>query len=237
MFTDLVTVPDGSVSMFPMKRALLILVVCGLMFSVSSSVNAQSEASQQLLQLQEAEVTRLATSTDQLRPLYEDGLIARVEFEKAEKELADAKTKVEETRVAITTAEKLAIEQKKAAELAKVNPLVKRTSMSLSRSSVVTRSTAGSWSLANLSNVQQFFSKTFGKALPISTIGQSATHNRMGWNHRDSVDVGLHPDSAEGRALMAHLQSSGIPFLAFRSAVPGVSTGPHIHIGAPSSRL
>ena len=236
MVINLVTVLESSVSMFAMKRACLILVVCGLMFSASNSVNAQSEASQQLLQLHEAEVTKLAASTDELRPLYEDGLIARVEFEKAEKELADAKAKVEETRLAITNAEKLAIERKKAAELAKVKPLVKRTSMSLG-GALVTRSTAGSWSLANLSSVQQFFSKTFGKALPISTIGQSATHNRLGWNHRNSVDVGVHPDSAEGRALMAHLQSSGIPFLAFRSAVPGVSTGPHIHIGAPSSRL
>jgi hypothetical protein len=59
----------------------------------------------------------------------------------------------------------------------------------------------------------------------------------MGWNHRNSVDVGLHPDSAEGSALIAYLQSAGIPFLAFRGAIPGVSTGPHIHIGSPSNRL
>ncbi|HEU0252255.1 MAG TPA: hypothetical protein VFR12_04430 [Pyrinomonadaceae bacterium] len=217
-----------------MKRVIFILVVCGAVVSVA---NAQSDASQQLLQLQEAEVEKLTASTEQLRPLYEDGLIARLEFEKAEKDLADAKAKVEDTRLTIANAEKLAAEQKKTAELAKSKSLVKATSMSLGRSSVVTRSTAGSWSLASLSSVQQFFSKTFGKALPISTIGQSATHNRMGWDHRNSVDVGIHPDSAEGRVLMAHLQSSGIPFLAFRSAIPGVSTGPHIHIGAPSHRL
>lgn len=215
-----------------MKRVLLILVVC---FLVANSVNAQSGASQELLQLQEAEVTKLTASTEDLRPLYEDGLIARVEFEKAEKELADAKAKVEETRLAIANAEKLAAEQKKAAALAKAKPLVKTTSMSLRPA--VTRSTSGSWSLASLSSVQQFFSKTFGKTLPISTIGQSATHNRMRWDHRHAVDVGLHPDSAEGKALVAYLQSSGIPFLAFRSAIPGVSTGPHIHIGAPSHRL
>ena len=135
----------------------------------------------------------------------------------------------------MANAEKLAVEQKKAAELAKIKPLVKTTSMSLRPA--VTRSTAGSWSLASLSSVQQFFSKTFGKALPISTIGQSATHNRMGWDHRHAVDVGIHPDSVQGKALVAYLQNSGIPFLAFRAAIPGVSTGPHIHIGAPSHRL
>ena len=214
-----------------MKRVVFILVLCGAMVSVA---NAQSETSQQLLQLQEAEVTRLTASTDQLRPLYEDGLIARLEFEKAEKDLADAKAKVEGTRLAIANAEKLAADQKKTAELAKATPPVKTL---VKTTSFVTRSTVGSWSLANLSSVQQFFSKTFGKALPVSTIGQSATHNRMGWDHRNSVDVGLHPDSAEGRALMSYLQSANIPFLAFRSAIAGVSTGPHIHIGAPSHRL
>jgi len=219
-----------------MKKAFLILV-CSVLFSVSHSVKAQSAASQDLLKLQEAEVERLTASAEQLRPLYEDGLIARREFEKAEKELEDAKAKVEETRAGIANAEKLAAAQKKAAELARIKPLVRTTSMSLGRAPAVTRSTSGSWSLANLASVQQFFSRSFGRALPISTIGQSATHNRMGWNHGNSVDVGLHPDSAEGRALMAHLQSSGIPFLAFRSAIPGVSTGPHIHIGAPSPRL
>jgi hypothetical protein len=223
-----------------MKRGFLIIVACGLILSGTTLINAQTQtqnSSEALLQLQEAEVERLAASTEQLRPLYEDGLIARLEFESVEKELAGAKARVEETRASIANAEKLAAEHKKAAELAKIKPLVKTTSLSLGRSAVVTRSTAGSWSLANLASIKQFFSNTFGKALLISTIGQSATHNRMGWDHRNSVDVGIHPDSAEGRALMAHLQGSGIPFLAFRAAIPGVSTGPHIHIGAPSHRL
>jgi hypothetical protein len=213
-----------------MKKAILLIILIG---SAGALAQAQSPT---LVQLEEAEVTRLTASTEQLRQLYSEGLIARVELEKAEKDLATAKAKVEETRAQIAAAEKLAAAQKKAAELAKVKTFVKPTSMSLNRTAVM-RSTSGSWSLANLSNVQQFFSKTFGRALPTSTIGQSATHNRMGWDHRHAVDVGLHPDSAEGRALISYLQSSGIPFLAFRSAIPGVSTGPHIHIGSPSHRI
>jgi hypothetical protein len=51
------------------------------------------------------------------------------------------------------------------------------------------------------------------------------------------MDVGLHPDSAEGRALIEFLRTEAIPFLAFRSAVPGVATGPHIHIGNRSPRI
>jgi hypothetical protein len=34
----------------------------------------------------------------------------------------------------------------------------------------------------------------------------------------------------EGRALIKFLRSEGIPFLAFRGPIPGVATGPHIHI-------
>ena len=220
-----------------MKKAILFAI---LIFSTGSLAHAQTaaveSASQQLLQSQEAEVTKLTTSTEQLRQLHSEGLISRAEVEKAESQLATAKASVEETRAQIAATEKLVAEQKRAAQLAKVKPLVKTTSMALNRTPVM-RSTSGSWSLASLSTVQQFFSNTFGRALPTSTIGQSATHNRMGWNHRHAVDVGLHPDSVEGRALIAFLQSSGIPFLAFRGAIPGVSTGPHIHIGQPSQRI
>jgi hypothetical protein len=51
------------------------------------------------------------------------------------------------------------------------------------------------------------------------------------------MDVAVHPDSAEGRALMAYLQSQGIPYTAFRAPLAGNATGAHIHIGSPSRRL
>ena len=203
-----------------MKKALL---TAALVIFASTGVSAQ-----------EPEVEKLTKNTELLRQLYSEGLIARIEVDKAEQELVAAKARVaEEARLADLKAEEL----KKAEEAAKVKTFVKPTLMPLNKTATVLRSTAGSWSIAGLSSVQQFFSKTFGKPLPTSTIGQSATHNRMRWNHTNAVDVGLHPDSTEGRALMAYLQSQGIPFLAFRGAIPGVSTGPHIHIGSPSHRL
>ena len=179
---------------------------------------------------QETEVEKLTKNTDLLRQLYSEGLIARIELEKAEQDLTAAKTRVEETKKAEELSKVQAQELAKAQQLAKIKTFVKPTSM-------ITRSTAGNWSIASLSTVQQFFSNTFRKPLPTSAVGQSATHNRMGWDHRNSVDVGLHPDSAEGRALIAYLQNAGIPYLAFRGTIPGVATGPHIHIGSPSHRL
>ena len=212
-----------------MKKILLLLAIVFLGSSVASA--------QSLLELEQAEVEKLTKSTDELRVLYSEGLIARMELEKAEQKLNAAKTRVEDTQKAQELAATQALALTRAQELAKAKPLIKPTLMPLSKTATVMRSTAGSFSIANLAPIQQFFSQSFGKPLPTSTIGQSATHNRMGWNHRNAVDVGLHPDSAEGRALITYLQTSGIPFLAFRGAIPGVSTGPHIHIGNPSNRL
>ena len=93
------------------------------------------------------------------------------------------------------------------------------------------------WSLSDAERVESFFLKKFGRPLPVTAYGQSGLHTRWGYDHRRSMDVGLHPDSAEGRALMVFLLREGIPFLGFRTAIPGVASAPHIHVGFPSRRL
>jgi len=95
----------------------------------------------------------------------------------------------------------------------------------------------GKWKLADATKVQDFFLAKFKKPLPMTAFGQSDLHTRWGWDHRNGMDVGLHPDSVEGRALMEFLRNESIPFLAFRGPVPGVATGPHIHIGNRSPRI
>ena len=95
----------------------------------------------------------------------------------------------------------------------------------------------GSWKISDAARVENFFLSKFGRKLPLSAFGQSDLHTRWGYDHRNGMDVGLHPDSIEGRGLIEFLRSEQIPFLAFRGAVPGVATGPHIHVGNPSRRL
>ena len=95
---------------------------------------------------------------------------------------------------------------------------------------------AQDWSLADARKVQNFFFTKFGRPLPTSAFGQSEIHDRWGLDHRQGMDVGLHPDSEEGIALVNFLRTEKIPFLVFRHAIPGVATGPHIHIGRPSHR-
>ena len=92
------------------------------------------------------------------------------------------------------------------------------------------------WSLAEATKVEKFFVTKFKKPLPTSAFGQSDLHTRWGLDHRNGMDVGLHPDSVEGRALIEFLRAESIPFLVFRGPIPGVATGPHIHIGNRSSR-
>ena len=92
------------------------------------------------------------------------------------------------------------------------------------------------WSLADATKVENFFVTKFGRPLPTTAFGQSDIHDRWGLDHRQGMDVGLHPDSPEGVALVDFLRTEKIPFLVFRHAIPGVATGPHIHIGLPSHR-
>ena len=54
--------------------------------------------------------------------------------------------------------------------------------------------------------------------------------------NEDKRWLALHPESAEGRSVLNYLRQAGIPFIAFRNAVPGAATGAHIHIGKPSPR-
>lgn len=96
---------------------------------------------------------------------------------------------------------------------------------------------SGRWKISDSTRVEDFFLSRFKRPLPLTAFGQSELHNRWGLDHRNSMDVGLHPDSVEGKALIKFLISEQIPFLAFRTSVPGVATGPHIHVGNGSHRM
>jgi len=93
------------------------------------------------------------------------------------------------------------------------------------------------WSIEQAEKIKDFFAGKFGHDLPISAMGQTETHDRLRFDHHDALDVALHPDSKEGRALIAYLRQMKFPFIGFRRKVTGAATGPHIHIGNPSHRL
>jgi hypothetical protein len=191
-----------------------------------------------LLALYEAEAERAAKRLTELETLYEQGLISRRALEEQRRAVAAARDKVETTKHQIADAEAqiaaalLEAEEAKteAARATSTRPLVKTTSL-------IRYGGASSWSISDAWKVQLFFQNRFGRPLPISAFGQSTVHDRWGLDHRNSLDVPIHPDSVEGQALMGFLRANGIPFLAFRTASPGAATGPHIHIGYPSHSL
>lgn len=90
---------------------------------------------------------------------------------------------------------------------------------------------------AQLRGISEAFAKRFSKPLPVSARGDTAVHRALGFDHRGRIDVAVDPDQAEGIWLRSQLRALGIPFIALRSFLSGRSTGPHIHIGPPSSPL
>lgn len=94
----------------------------------------------------------------------------------------------------------------------------------------------GQWD-ADILEIDAVYFEEFGTALPISAAGSTELHVSMGFDHTGRYDVAVHPDEIEGLYLMSLLEEWEIPYIAFRSAVPGQATGPHIHIGPPSLKV
>lgn len=200
-------------------------------------------SSTELLALQEKEVNTAAAKLVDLRMLVSEGLVAKAALEEDEQKLASLRAQLQATRKQIADSDNMIAEISAEEELSR-----KRTTTSVklvgkqygtfaTTATMLRYNGISGWSLGGLSDIQSFFTGRFGHSLPTSAVGQSSTHNRLRYDHRNAVDVALHPDSFEGQALISYLQQKGIPFLAFRAAIPGVATGPHIHIGSPSHRL
>ncbi|HEX7363515.1 MAG TPA: hypothetical protein VF283_23735 [Bryobacteraceae bacterium] len=95
----------------------------------------------------------------------------------------------------------------------------------------------GHFHLRELRSIRRAYYKEFDQRLPVTAVGETALHRRLGLNHRGRVDVGLNPDCPQGVWLRHYLEKRHIPYLAFRCAIKGAATAPHIHIGPESTRL
>ncbi|MBI1734618.1 MAG: hypothetical protein HYR51_05530 [Candidatus Rokubacteria bacterium] len=183
-----------------------------------------------LLRLQEADRDRAEAEVVRRRELAAQELIARRDVAEAEERAAWLAGAVDETRREMARAETLVVEARASLTIGPAPGQERRTA------DHVAYGGGGPWSLARLPALDRFFTERFGRPLPVSAYGQTRLHADMGFDHRHAVDVAVHPDTAEGRALVAYLKSERIPFIAFRAAQPGASTGAHVHIGEPSPR-
>jgi hypothetical protein len=189
---------------------------------------------QKLLMSYEREQSKIRAEVIQRRRLYQNGLISKAEVFEVEQSLVRALARIFELRRSL-------IEYDMAITEATLRDHLQRLPdsglNSFTESTHLTRFNGpAKWSLKNAPGIEEFYFQKFGRKLPITAFGQTATHKRLRFDHRDAMDVALHPDSMEGKALIHHLRESGIPFVAFRNPVAGASTGAHIHIGPPSPR-
>ncbi|HET9532572.1 MAG TPA: hypothetical protein VFQ92_19620 [Blastocatellia bacterium] len=202
-----------------------------------NAANQYKSSVESLIPIYEKALKTATETHEKRKELYAQGLVALRDLEASEQAIKEAEAQLEQARRQILESDHLIAEAKSEQEMAKKVVVPGRSAGVASTSALMRYNGTGGWSLTHAASVQGYFASKFGRQLPISAFGQSATHNRMGFDHRNSLDVALHPDSAEGRALIAYLRSKGIPYIAFRSAVPGAATGAHIHIGHPSRRL
>jgi hypothetical protein len=186
----------------------------------------------------ERNVAREEDQVAKLRQLFTEGLISKKDVDASETALGQAKDKVTEIHQSIANADSRIADTLLEAEaektLAKLKPIPRGGLIS---TAAMIRFNGGTgWMLSDAWKVQRFFLDAFKKPLPVAVFGQGSIHERWRLDHRNSMDVSLHPDGPEGQALLNYLRTNGIPFLAFRQAIPGTATGPHIHVGRPSHR-
>ena len=198
------------------------------------ATHAYKASLERLLAVRENELERARERAARTRDLVEQGMIARNELDASERAVAEARARVDETWneaivAASLIAKTLALDDVAARPLAPGREQV--------TAQLIRYRGARPWTLALTQTVRDFFTRVFGRALPVSAYGQTAVHDRLGFDHRNAIDVAVHPDTEEGRALMDWLRKAGLSFIAFRGAVAGAATGAHIHVGEPSRSL
>lgn len=193
---------------------------------------------EKLLALYQASAVKAEERLSQSKKLFADGLISQRDVEQSERALADDRMKVLGVQQQISTADtqiaQALLEVEGDKQIARLGPA--RKGQMIKTTSFIRYTGAGSWVLSQAGKIETFFQQTFKRPLPIAVFGQGSIHNQWHLDHRNAMDISLNPDGLEGQALMEYLRTNGIPFSAFRGSIPGVATGPHIHIGLPSHR-
>ncbi|MFN7929553.1 MAG: hypothetical protein U0Y68_16725 [Blastocatellia bacterium] len=182
---------------------------------------------------------RLETEAiEKKQKLIAQGLLVKRDLAPHEQELERINSQINDTDKRITQADQFMAEVAMLEQLAKNPPKAYQTPGAYYDNTRYIRYVGTvAWSLRGYNQIEGFFQANFKRPLPLSAFGQSDTHNRLGFDHSNSFDVALHPDSSEAQTLMSYLRTHGIPFTAFRGAIPGNATGAHIHIGNPSHRV
>jgi hypothetical protein len=194
---------------------------------------ADLTAAQQARMLGAAErrVERQADLVGERQKLLEMGAIARVEMSAAETELETRRHVLDLARERVRLIEaqrQMAIEEQN---------LEHALESGTSRRAMVKFDGSGRFSANDFETIAVDFEAQFHYPLPVTARGQTPLHQSLGLDHRGKIDVGLNPEQPEGIWLRRLLEQRQIPYIAFRAAVPGSATAPHIHLGPGSLRI
>ncbi|HEX4747982.1 MAG TPA: hypothetical protein VH302_00435 [Bryobacteraceae bacterium] len=189
--------------------------------------------SEEMLAAAQRRVERQRAIVDERKKLLDSGIIARSELQSFQDELDSRLRVLDLARNRVQLWNELA-------QMADAERKLERAAIAsrLVDKDVMIRYAGNRlFSLSDLPTIQTEFQKRFHSPLPVSALGQTILHQSMGLDHRNRVDVALNPDSTEGVWLRRLLERLQVPYLAFRTAVAGAATAPHIHIGPESTRL
>src|SRR5262249_32442791 len=147
--------------------------------------------------------------------LYARGAMTRDELARAARDLTDARTQLEAARGELLRTNTVLAEldaRRRLASLPSLRPGQFDAGNGLVRYAG-TRVFSPDGGLAHALE-RHFFSRV-GRSLPISASGQTDVHTRLGLDHRNAMDIAVHPDSPEGRLVTTWLREQGVSFLAF----------------------
>ena len=198
------------------------------LYGLRTAGSMTEEEGNEMLAAAQRRVERARTAFEERERLLASGAIARVDLESASRELDDRKRDLGFAEDRLRLLKELTAMAETERQLTRSNTL---------QNSMIRSDGNGVFSLGDLTPIQAQFEKKFHRPLPISALGQTLTHQSLGLDHRNRVDVALSPSQPEGIWLLALLDRLHVPYLAFRSAVAGAATAPHIHIGLGSTRL
>lgn len=205
------------------------------------STPVEQMTDEQAKQMQEASqrrVDRQQKIVDRRELLLANGIIARTELENDNAELEARRQVVDlvQTRIRLLDELKRMAESERAAERLTA-PGIANMREAMARGAVVRFNGTAPFDLKQLGMLSAQFQKKFAHPLPVSALGETNVHRALGLDHRNRADIALSPDSPEGLWFRLELEKAKLPYLAFRAAVAGAATAPHIHVGPGSTRL
>jgi hypothetical protein len=227
-----VLLPHGAGGQRPVQGRTGTSSPVDLAVQVVRALQEYRAALERALPLDEAEVASAEARLEERQSLHAAGHLSAADVEAARRHRDAMHRELEETRAALAEADQMLLEASVREQLARLAPLPPggyEATATLVRYHGFRR-----FAFRDVPALDRAFARAFGRALPISAHGQTPLHSRLGLDHREAMDVAVHPDSPEGTWLMGQLRAAGIPFIGVRQAVPGSATGAHIHVGPPS---